>query len=154
MDGELVSSSPSANNTTGDASDSSPTSYGKQFWEMFPVYLAMGMTAEQYWDGDPMLAKYYRKAEEIRNERRNQELWLQGMYIYDAILCASPILRAFAKKGTKPKPYPTQPYALTAKERKREQEDRERKVYAKGKRYMEAIMASTNKKFQKPQESK
>lgn len=100
-----------------------------------------------------MLAKYYRKAEEIRNERRNQELWLQGMYVYDAILCASPILHAFAKKGAKPKPYPTQPYALTAKERKKEKEDKERKVYAKGKQYMEAFMASTNKKFQKPQES-
>ena len=100
-----------------------------------------------------MLAKYYRKAEEIRNERRNQELWLQGMYVYDAILCASPILHAFAKKGAKPKPYPTQPYALTAKERKKEKEDKERKVYAKGKQYMEAFMASTNKKFPKPQES-
>lgn len=153
MDGQLVSGSPSADDTVGERSEPSPISYSKQFWDMFPVYLAMGMTAEQYWDGDPMLAKYYRRAEEIRNERRNQELWLQGMYIYDAILCASPILHAFAKKGTKPKPYPTQPYALTAKERKKEKEDKERKAYAKGKRYMEAFIASTNKKFQKPQES-
>lgn len=153
MDGQLVSGSPSTDDTVGGRSESSAVSYGKQFWDMFPVYLAMGMTEEQYWDGDPMLAKYYRKAEEIRNERRNQELWLQGMYVYDAILCASPILRAFAKKGAKPKPYPTQPYALTAKERKKEKEDKERKVYAKGKQYMEAFMASTNKKFQKPQES-
>lgn len=153
MDGQLVSGSPSTDDTVEGRSESSAVSYGKQFWDMFPVYLAMGMTEEQYWDGDPMLAKYYRKAEEIRNERRNQELWLQGMYVYDAILCASPILHAFAKKGAKPKPYPTQPYALTAKERKKEKEDKERKVYAKGKQYMEAFMASTNKKFQKPQES-
>ena len=94
-----------------------------------------------------MLAKYYRKADAIRNERRNQELWLQGMYIYDAILCVAPILHAFAKKGTKAKPYPTQPYALTVKERKKEMENKERAVYNKGKRYMEALMASVNKKF-------
>lgn len=107
----------------------------------------MGMTPEQYWDGDPMLAKYYRQAEEIRNERRNQELWLQGMYIYDAILCVAPILHAFAKKGTKARPYPAQPYAITAKERKREKNEKEKAVYAKGIRYMEALMAGVNKKF-------
>lgn len=107
----------------------------------------MGMTPEQYWDGDPMLAKYYRQAEEIRNERRNQELWLQGMYIYDAILCVAPILHVLAKKGTKARPYPTQPYAITAKERKREKNEKEKAVYAKGIRYMEALMAGVNKKF-------
>lgn len=38
------------------------------------------------------------------------DAWLQGMYVYDALLRASPLLHAFAKKGTKPKPYPTKPY--------------------------------------------
>ena len=32
-------------------------------------------------------------------------MWLQGMYIYDAISRLSPILRAFAKKGPKAQPY-------------------------------------------------
>ena len=105
------------------------------------------MTPEQYWDGDPELVKYYRKAEEIRNKKRNQELWLQGMYIYEALCDASPIFHAFAKKGTKPRPYSTAPYALTLKEQKKEKEAKEKAVSSKGKRYMEALMASTNKKF-------
>ena len=78
--------------------------YGEVFNTHFPYYLSIGMTEEQYWDGDPELVKYYRKAEEIRNEKRNQELWLQGMYIYEALCDASPIFHAFAKKGTKPRP--------------------------------------------------
>ena len=59
------------------------------------------MTFEQYWEQDCLLVKYYREAEEIRRERKNQEMWLQGMYYYDALMRVSPILRAFAKKVKK-----------------------------------------------------
>lgn len=121
--------------------------YTERFYEAFPYYLAMGMSAEQFWDGDPDLARYYRKAEEIRNERRNQELWLQGLYIYEALCDASPIFHSFAKKGTKPHPYAERPYSLTDKERKKEQKAKEQSMRDKGKRYMEAIMLQTNKRF-------
>ena len=55
------------------------------------------MTEEQYWDGDCTLTRYYRKADDLRTERVNREMWLQGMYIYDAVSILSPILRSFAK---------------------------------------------------------
>lgn len=115
---------------------------------MFPYYLSIGMTYEQYWEGDPALAKFYRDAEELRNEKRNQDLWLQGMYIYDALCDVSPVLRAFAKKGTKPLPYPANPYPLTEKQRRREQEAKERKLAEKGRRFMEAIMQSVNARLE------
>jgi hypothetical protein len=51
-------------------------SYTTAFYDQFPYYLAIGMTPEQYWDGDPMLAKYYRKADEINRKRQNTDLWL------------------------------------------------------------------------------
>lgn len=121
--------------------------YTERFYQEFPYYLAMGMTPEQFWEGDPDLARYYRKAEEIRNEKRNQELWLQGMYIYEALCDASPIFNAFAKKGTKPRPYAEHPYSLTDRERKKEQEAKEQRMRDKAKRYMENIMLETNKRF-------
>lgn len=34
---------------------------------------------------------------------------MQGAYFYQALLCASPMFHAFAKKGTKPLPYPEEP---------------------------------------------
>ena len=122
--------------------------YTERFYEQFPYYLAIGMTPEQYWDGDPALVKYYRKADEIKLERVNQQLWLQGMYIYEAICDASPILQAFAKKGTKPHPYADKPYALTEKQRERNEEQKEKAVAEKGKRFMEAFMKLNNSKFQ------
>ena len=123
-------------------------SYTSKFYEVFPYYLSIGMTPEQYWEGDCTLVKYYRKAEEIRNEKRNQEMWLQGMYVYEAICDVSPILHAFAKKGAKPHPYPSKPYAISEKQLKQAREEKERKLMEKGKRFMEAVMLSTNKRFE------
>jgi hypothetical protein len=69
------------------------------------------------------------------------------MYIYEVLCDVSPILHAFAKKGTTPTPYTEQPYPLSNKQVKRAEEDKERKVFDKGKRIMEAFMASNNKRF-------
>ena len=148
MDSELVSSSLSATEEGGQGSSPSLSTYTERFYELFPYYLAIGMTPEQYWDGDCTFPKYFRKAEELRNEKRNEELWLQGMYVYEAICDVSPILHAFAKKGAKPTPYASKPYPLTSKQVKQDEEEKQRKVAEKGKRFMEAMAASVNKKFE------
>ena len=147
MDSELVSSSLSATGGSELNSSAPSITYTEKFYELFPYYLAIGMTYEQYWEGDCTLAKYYRKADEIKKERRNEELWLQGMYIYEALCDVSPVLHAFAKKGTKPQPYSEKPYVITEAQQKRAEEERARKIAEKGKRLMEALMASTNKRF-------
>ena len=122
-------------------------SYTKTFYDQFPYYLSIGMTSEQYWDGDPLLPKYYRQADELKRNRRNQELWLQGLYIYEALCDVAPIFHAFAKRGTKPSPYPDHPYSITSKEREDEQKLREKREREKAQRYMEAKMATINKLF-------
>lgn len=148
MDSELVSSSLFLSEENERHRVRSPLStYTEQFYEVFPYYLSIGMTYEQFWDGDPMLCKYYREAEELRNEKKNQELWLQGMYVYEAFADISPILHAFAKKGTKPQPYPDTPYPITKKQRERIKAEKERKTFEKGKRMMEAFIQQTNAKF-------
>ena len=129
------------------------STYTEKFYEEFPYYLSIGMTYEQFWNGDPALAKYYRQADELKNDKRNQELWLQGMYIYNAFCCAAPILNAFAKKGTKPIPYPEKPYALTHKQREREKEEKERLLAEKGKRFMGAMIAKFNSRFTEKSQS-
>ena len=148
MDSELVSSSLSATEEGGQQGSPSSFTYTEKFYELFPYYLSIGMTPEQYWDGDCALVKYYRKAEELRNEKRNQELWLQGMYIYEALCDVAPILNGFAKKGTKPTPYSDKPYPINAKQSKRDEEEKQRRLTEKGKKFMEAMATSINKKFE------
>lgn len=73
------------------------------------------MTYEQFWYGDPLLCKYYRDAETYRFEQRNIELWLQGMYINEALnKCLS---NAFSAKHSKKQRYPDHPYAITEREK-------------------------------------
>ena len=148
MDSQLVSGSLSAIEG-GEQQSARPLfrTYTEQFYEVFPYYLSIGMTYEQYWEGDPMLTKYYREAEEIRQEQKNQELWLQGMYIYEALCDVSPILQAFAKRGTKPHEYPHKPYPISEKQINRDKREQEKKIAEKGRQFMEALMSQNNKQF-------
>lgn len=120
------------------------------FEEAFPYYLAMGMTYEEYWEKESDLVKFYRKANEIRQEQFNQQAWLQGMYVYEAIADIAPILHAFAKKGTKPRKYSEKPYEFKRPEKKRiplSKQDREvKKKSEKIKAMMLAAMQDINKK--------
>lgn len=86
--------------------------------------MSIGMTYDEFWNQDVTLVRVYRKAQDIRDRRQNQLLWLQGMYIYEALCNVSPIFHAFAKKGTKPQPYPKEPYPITESEI-RERKERE-----------------------------
>lgn len=84
----------------------------------------LGMSYKEFWDEDVSLVKTYRKVAELRDKKRNQDLWMQGLYIYEALCDVAPILHAFAKKGTKPEPYAKEPYPITALEiRERKERD-------------------------------
>ena len=142
----MVSSSLSASEG-GESKEARPSlTYTEQFNRLFPYYLSIGMTYNEYWESDPMLAKYYREAEELKRARRNEELWLQGMYIYEALCDVSPIMVAFPKKGAKPNPYPDKPYCISEKQRKVEEAEQERKVAEKGMAFMNRMMSMANSK--------
>ena len=87
--------------------------------------MSIGMSYDEFWNGDVSKVKAYRKAYELQEKRRNQELWLQGMYFYEALCDASPLFRFSMKKGIiKPEPYLKEPYPITAAE-VRAREERE-----------------------------
>ena len=146
----MVSDLLSSTEGSGGATTTSPLeTYTDKFNELFPYYLSIGMSEEQYWDRDCLLVIAYRKAEELRMNKKNQELWLQGAYIYEALTRTSPILHAFAKKGTKPVPYLAEPFAISDKQAEHRQEEKEKKTFNKGKTMMEGFMMQHNKKFER-----
>ena len=89
------------------------------------------MTYDQYWNEDCCLVRYYRKAYQLQRDRDNEQSWLQGMYIYEALCDVAPVLHAFAKKGTKPLEYPDRPYAITKQEIERRKIEKEKAAYEK-----------------------
>ena len=137
MGGELVS-------------PASHISYTEQFEEQFPYYLSVGMTYEQFWDGDCWLAKDYREAFKLRTRRDNEHAWLIGRYVYDALCAVSPLLHAFAKNGTTAQPYLERPYPSSMEE-VREREVQRLKDAAEGFRaFVEAKNAQLRSKEVNP----
>lgn len=143
MGSELVSDLPPRSGG-GANKGSTPVSMSEQFYEHLPYYLSIGMTYDQFWNDDCMLTRYYRKAHQMKQKRRNQELWLQGAYIYEVLTDVAPVLHAFAKKGTKATPYLAEPFALTNEE-VRERKERDAKLrYDKHRAKLAAWAAKTN----------
>jgi hypothetical protein len=154
MEGELVSDSLSENEggQYSDTDTDSPFAYTKIFERLCPYYMSIGMTYDEYWNGANELPRMYRKAEELRMEKVNYEAWLQGFYIYEAFCNASPLFHAFAKKGTKPIPYPERPHAITEEEKERDEVMEEKKMMEKGKAIIKAKMMAQMAKKEKRKE--
>ncbi len=103
-------------------------SYTDIFEQLCPYYMSIGMSYDDFWNGDVSMVKAYRKANELRDKRKNEDLWLQGRYFYDALCAASPLYRFTMKKGMiKPEPYTKEPYPITEAEL-RAKEEREAKA--------------------------
>ena len=120
--------------------------YTEKFYECFPYYLAIGMTYEQYWEMDCDLVKYYRQAAQIKQDLANQNAWLQGAYIYEALVDVAPAFRAMGAK--KPMPYRKEHLELNTRKDLKHRKEVEQKQDEKAKAYMQAFALSMNKKFQ------
>lgn len=117
--------------------------------DAFPMYLAMGMSYDEYYKKDHTLVLAYRKAEELKREKENNSMWLQGAYVYEAIRRVAPLLIAF-NSHPQEIPYLDKPFELISKENKEEKGSKEAKaVEDKGLAYMKAKMLQINKKFGK-----
>jgi len=124
-----------------DQTTSRRTSFAEIFEAQCPIYMAYGMTYEQFWDGDPHAVKAFRQAYELKRDMENEHMWLQGMYIYDAIQRLIPAMRVMSSDN--PEPYPDKPYEIRPKT-KAEKKSAERKAMDDMQAYLEGIMAKQN----------
>lgn len=102
------------------------------------------MTYDQFWRDDPELVKYYRDAFSLKQQLREQELWIQGAYISEAIGAV------FSGKKNKSH-YPQQPHGYLGKPKmsKKDKKIEEAKADARAKTSMEMWMVNINRKFEK-----
>lgn len=99
-------------------------------------HLAIGMTADEFLNGDYELLPSYRKAFEIKQQIESNNAYMQGAYVYYAIAANAPILNAFSK-ARKPEQYLEQPFAISD-EMKKQQE--KAKAYENMIRMRNAVM--------------
>lgn len=88
--------------------------FTKVFWECLPSYLAMGMSEDAYFYGDPALKKAYRDAWKLKQEYKqnydNWYAWLLGGYVYQAVGDLAPAFNSLKPK--KPTPYLDKPFDM------------------------------------------
>lgn len=107
--------------------------------------MAIGMTYEQYWYGDPLMVRAFYKAEQLRQKRVNEEAWLYGAYVHRAL--DATVGNIMRKSGTEPARYPEKPIPLeeTVEETEAEKEQREEQEEVYALAYMtNMVMAGKN----------
>lgn len=88
------------------------TSLTVLFERACPIYMSYGMSYDEFWYGAAGIVKMYREANKLKLKQQDENNWMIGMYVYEAILDCSPILHPFSKRGTKPLPYAEKPYLM------------------------------------------
>lgn len=98
----------------------------------------MGMSYEQFWFDDPGLVVAYRRADEIRRKRMNEELWLAGIYTMEAL--SSTVGNMFSK--SQKHQYPNEPKPITeADVAERKERERKAKVEQMKARFMSRALS-------------
>ena len=93
--------------------------YGKYLDQVCPYFISWGMTWDEFWYSSIDRLEGYWQANQFSIERRNQELWLQGLYIRSAI--------ASCLDGKKHK-YPEKPMRITEMTEVEREAENKRKV--------------------------
>lgn len=84
------------------------------------------MSYDEFWYGKPDRAVAYRQAHRLRIEQTNQQLWLQGLYVHNAVAVA--INNCFSNKKLKYIAEPVQMFPPTEEEKQAKAEETRKKL--------------------------
>ena len=85
-----------------------------------------GMTYEQFWFGDPWMAKAYKDKHNLARRQRNEEMWVNGMYQLSALSVA--LNNAFNKHKIEYLKKPFDIFPKTEVEKEMEKREERRKL--------------------------
>lgn len=147
---------------TGEDSDELIDGYGKSRKPSFSyryteildeecsTYLMAGMSYDDYWNGPAEMVLYYKKKLKKERDYANFQSWLQGLYIYEAILNLSPVLKPFVK-NPEVIPYREKPIPLTKAEIDKMLEEQEMARVKANREKMEQMLSVYNRRFKENQ---
>ncbi len=135
----------------GAGADEAPPLYTEIFFDVLPFYIYIGMPQDEFWHGAPWLVKTYRDVYEMKRREKSEDMWLQGLYFYEAIARTAPLTNALAKEK-KAIPYLTEPIPTTTGEireqRERQEAERQAVAYEQHRIRMSRWAESVNREFE------
>lgn len=111
----------------------------------------MGMTYEEYWNGDIEMPRYYLRAYKQRQDDLNFWAWMQGAYVYEAVMRLVPAINPFSGQKTIPG-YIEDPFPLTEAQREKIQKRKEREAFEKFRAGWKVFTKELNESFQQREE--
>jgi hypothetical protein len=105
--------------------------------------MSIGMTYDEFWNQSVSMVRAYREADDLRRRKENEVLWMQGVYIREALM--STVCNMF-NKGTKFE-YPKDPYPVTSKQVEEKQERERKRMEERIKADMLAMVERMSKKM-------
>ena len=104
------------------------------------MYLAYGMTYEQYWYGDPWMVRYYAESYLLKRKVENENAWILGAYMMNAVSIA--LANSFGKKRYDYLKKPLDLFPKTEAEKQMEIREEKRKLI----NWLNGFKASAKKK--------
>ena len=112
------------------------------FEELCPFYMSIGMSYDLYWDGDNAAPRHFLKAFKMRQENKNHDAWLHGLYVYDALVSA---MSHMSDNKNNHKNYAEKPYDF----KPRKEEENVEEAQAQAEVWLKSWVAATQKMFNK-----
>lgn len=78
---------------------------------MCSYYMLIGVSYDEFWHGDYTRLKFYIEAHNLRRQKQSEEMWLQGLYFFNALSTALSNLNLDGKRR-KPNKYIEEPLRL------------------------------------------
>ena len=92
------------------------------------MYMAYGMTYEQYWYGDPWMTRAYAQSYLLKRKIQNENAWIMGAYMANAF--GSVIATSFGKKKVDYLKEPLDIFPKTEAEKQTEIREERKKLIA------------------------
>lgn len=98
------------------------------FEEVCPMYMAYGMSWEQFWYGDPWMTRAYAQAYLLKRKIENENAWISGAYMANAF--GTVIANSFGGKHIKYLEKPLDIFPKTEAEKQNEIREEKKKLIA------------------------
>lgn len=112
------------------APDSRYETVNEMLIDLCAWYMSIGMSRDEYWNGEATAVIDYRKAHEMKLREENRLMHHFGAYVYQALLAVSPAYNFWSKRRD-PMPYPTETIPILESEAKEREAEKKRSAMNK-----------------------
>lgn len=139
----------SSTNNFSSSEEQKYETYTAVFEAVCPYFMSIGVSYDEFWNGDFEICKYAQKAEILRKKRKNQDAWWNSIYTFRALCDASVLFHDFVDKKPELKFSTEIPLPLSMEEAEEQEKAKKTKEMEAFAAKMEAFAQTHNANMKK-----